>query len=157
MKLRNARNWKQSGIRPFVICLFNFAIAFGLGFILIPMLDEYLFMLFFTINCIAIAYLFGFQYSIGVFLLSMPTAFYFFRRPFYSFESLDHQDIYIIVAYTTIIVLASWIVEWLQRERYTAVLLQRVSESRYQLLIESDQARRIEYAKHVQKETKAAD
>ncbi|MEB0083370.1 DUF4118 domain-containing protein, partial [Glaciimonas sp. Gout2] len=39
-------------------------------------------------------------------------------------------------------------IEWLQRERYAAVLLQRVSETRYQLLIESDQARRIEYARN---------
>jgi hypothetical protein len=52
------------------------------------------------------------------------------------------------VVYGSIVTLAALIIEWLQRERYAAVLQQRVSETRYQMLIETDQARRAEYAEH---------
>jgi len=63
-------------------------------------------------------------------------------------DGLGNKDVFLIVVYGTIVMLASVIIEWLQRERYSAVLQQRVSETRYQMLIESDQARRAEYAEH---------
>ena len=130
------------------ICLLGFALAFCLRYILNSVLDESMSMLFFTINCIVMAYFFGFWHSMGLLVISIPTAFFFFKKPFYTFDLIGQQDIYVIIVYATIILLASWIIEWLQRERYAAVLLQRVSETRYQLLIESDQARRVELARN---------
>jgi hypothetical protein len=63
-------------------------------------------------------------------------------------DGLGSKDVFLIVVYGSIVMLAAIIIEWLQRERYSAVLQQRVSETRYQMLIESDQARRAEYAEH---------
>ncbi|MGS0740241.1 DUF4118 domain-containing protein [Glaciimonas sp. GG7] len=148
MKLKNARTWKQGGIDSIAICMLGFSIAFCLRYILNSALDESMTMLFFTINCIVMAYFFGFWHSTGLLLISLPTAFFFFKKPFYSFQLIAITDLYTIIVYVTIIVLTSWIIEWLQRERYTAVLSQRVSETRYQLLIESDQARRVEHARN---------
>ncbi|KAF3999251.1 DUF4118 domain-containing protein [Glaciimonas immobilis] len=148
MKLKNSRTWKQSGLNSIGICLLGFALTFCLRFVLNDILDESMSMLFFAINCIVMACFFGFWHSTGLLAISLPTAFYFFRKPYSSFEMLVVKDIYIIIIYATIILLASWIIEWLQRERYAAVLLQRVSETRYQLLIESDQARRVEQTRN---------
>jgi len=133
-------------MRPVAICAVGFLAAFALRQLLAPFLNESLSMLFFTINCIVMCYLYGFVYSLVLLCVSIPTALFFFRKPFYVLEALSTRDMYLIFLYTGIILLTSFIIEWLQRERYAAVLQQRVSETRYKLLIESDQARRAEYA-----------
>ncbi|QRX82631.1 DUF4118 domain-containing protein [Glaciimonas sp. PAMC28666] len=148
MKLKNSRTWKQSGVRSMGICLLGFALTFCLRYVLNSVLDDSMSMLFFAVNCIVMACFFGFWHSTGLLAISLPTAFFFFRKPYFSFQTFEVKDIYLIIVYATIILLTSWIIEWLQRERYAAVLLQRVSEARYQLLIESDQARRAEYARN---------
>jgi K+-sensing histidine kinase KdpD len=146
IKLKNAKRWKPSGMRPVVICALGFFAAFCLRQLLSPFLDEALSMLFFTVNCIVMGYLFGYLYSLGLLCISIPTAMFFFRKPFYLIDGLNRTDTFMILVYCAIIMLSSLIIEWLQRERYAAVLQQRVSETRYRLLIESDQARRAEYA-----------
>src|SRR6267142_5219789 len=146
IKLKNARRWKPGGMRPVAICTIGFLAAFALRQLLSPLLNESLSMLFFTINCIVMCYLYGFVYSLVLLCVSIPTAIFFFRKPFYTMDSLNTSDMYLILIYTAIIMLTTFIIEWLQRERYAAVLQQRVSETRYKLLIESDQARRAEYA-----------
>jgi K+-sensing histidine kinase KdpD len=146
IKLKNSRRWKQGGMRPIAICATGFLVAFALRQLLSPFLNESLSMLFFTFNCIVMSYLYGFVYSFVLLCLSIPTSMFFFRKPFYSLDGLDLVDFYRVLIYVVIIMLTSFIIEWLQRERYSAVLQQRVSETRYKLLIESDQARRAEYA-----------
>ena len=133
-------------MRPVAICAIGFLAAFALRQLLAPFLDESLSMLFFTINCIVMCYLYGFVYSLVLLCISIPTAIFFFRKPFYTVTAPTTSDMYLILIYTAIIMLTTFIIEWLQRERYAAVLQQRVSETRYKLLIESDQARRAEYA-----------
>jgi K+-sensing histidine kinase KdpD len=146
IKLKNAKSWRPQGIRPVLACALGFIIAFGLRYALSPFVDESMSMLFFALNCIIASYLFGYFYSFVLLFVSVPTAMFFFRKPFYTMDGLNQKDIFLVLVYTTIVMLASLIIEWLQRERYAAVLQQRVSETRYQLLIESDQARRAEYA-----------
>ncbi len=101
-------------------------------------------MLFFGINCVVMSYLFGAYYSMALLIISIPTALFFFRKPFYVIDVLTREDVFTVVIYIGIVTLASVIIELLQRERYAAELRQRVSETRYRLLIESDQARRAE-------------
>ena len=150
IKLKNAKSWRPQGLRPLLTSTLGFITAFGLRYALAPFVEESLSMLFFAVNCIVISYLFGYVYSLGLLVVSIPTALFFFRKPFYAIDGLNHQDVFMIVVYTVIITTASLIIEWLQRERYAAVLQQRVSETRYRLLIESDQARRAEYAQQVE-------
>jgi K+-sensing histidine kinase KdpD len=144
--LRNARRWRPDGWRPVAVCSLGFVLAFGLRYLLTPVLDESLSMLLFALNCIFMACLYGFFHSMVLLAVSIPTALFFFRKPFYMFDAITQRDIYTIVLYTGIIAFTSLIIEWLQRERYAAVLRQRVSASMYQLLIESDQDRRAEQA-----------
>lgn len=148
IKLRNARRWKNGGLHPFFMSVCGFVIAFVLRYALSPVLDDALSMLFFSINCIVISYFFGVVYALGLLVVSIPTALFFFRKPYLIMDGVGNSDIFLILVYGSMVVLTSVIIEWLQRERYSAVLQQRVSETRYQMLIESDQARRAEYAAH---------
>lgn len=148
IKLRNARRWKGGGLHPLLTCACGFLVAFVLRYVLSPFVDEALSMLFFAINCILMSYLFGYVYALGLLLVSIPTALFFFRKPYFMMDGLGNKDLFLILVYGSIVILTSIIIEWLQRERYSAVLQQRVSETRYQMLIESDQARRAEYAEH---------
>ncbi|MCI1007087.1 MULTISPECIES: DUF4118 domain-containing protein [unclassified Herbaspirillum] len=147
IRLKNAKSWRPQGFRPVYVCTVGFVAAFGLRYALAPFVDEALSMLFFSVNCIVMSYLFGYLYSLGLLAVSIPTAMFFFRKPFYTMDGLNDKDIFLILVYIVIVATASIIIEWLQRERYAAVLQQRVSETRYRLLIESDQARRAEYAR----------
>ncbi|UIN19549.1 DUF4118 domain-containing protein [Herbaspirillum frisingense] len=147
IKLKNAKSWRPQGFRPLYVSAFGFVAAFGLRYALAPFVDEALSMVFFAVNCIVMSYLFGCVYSLGLLAISIPTAMFFFRKPFYTMDGLNDKDVFMILVYTIIVVTASVIIEWLQRERYAAVLQQRVSETRYRLLIESDQARRAEYSR----------
>lgn len=153
IKLKNAKSWRPQGFRPLYTSAIGFIAAFGLRYALAPFVDESLSMLFFAVNCIVISYMFGFLYSLGLLALSIPTAMFFFRKPFYAMDGFSHTDVFMIIVYTVIILTASMIIEWLQRERYAAVLQQRVSETRYRLLIESDQARRAEYSRQFDEQT----
>jgi K+-sensing histidine kinase KdpD len=148
IKLRNARCWKGTGYNPLLVCTSGFLLAFLLRYALGPVLDEAMSMLLFACNCIVMGYFFGCVYAIGLLVVSIPTALFFFRKPFLIMDGLGHQDVFLILVYGSIVMLASVLIEWLQRERYAAVLQQRVSETRYQMLIETDQARRAEYAEH---------
>ncbi|MCI1013189.1 DUF4118 domain-containing protein [Herbaspirillum sp. C7C2] len=147
IKLKNAKSWRPQGFRPLYVSAFGFVAAFGLRYALAPFVDEALSMVFFAVNCIVMSYLFGCVYSLGLLAISIPTAMFFFRKPFYTMDGLNDKDVFMILVYTIIVVTASVIIEWLQRERYAAVLQRRVSETRYRLLIESDQARRAEYSR----------
>ncbi len=147
IRLKNARSWRPQGFRPLYVSAFGFVAAFGLRYALAPFVDEALSMVFFAVNCIVMSYLFGCVYSLGLLAISIPTAMFFFRKPFYTMDGLNDKDVFMILVYTIIVITASVIIEWLQRERYAAVLQQRVSETRYRLLIESDQARRAEYSR----------
>ena len=147
IRLKNARSWRPQGFRPLYVSAFGFIAAFGLRYALAPFVEESLSMLFFAVNCIVMSYLFGCFYALGLLAVSIPTAMFFFRKPFDTMDGLNDKDLFLILVYTVIVATASFIIDWLQRERYAAVLQQRVSETRYRLLIESDQARRAEYAK----------
>jgi K+-sensing histidine kinase KdpD len=146
-RLKNARRWTPRGTRPLATCALGFVLALGLRSVLGPVLHESMSMLFFAINCIFISYLFGFRHAMVLLGISLPTALFLFRKPFYAFDALNQKDVAIILVYTGIITFTSLIIEWLQRERYAAVLQQRVSETRYQLLIESDQDRQAAHAR----------
>jgi len=147
-KLRNAKRWRSGGPHALLVCTAGFIVAFVLRYLLSPLVNEYMTMLFFAINCIVMSYFYGYGYALGLLVVSTPTALIVFRKPYFVIDAMADSDIFTILVYGTIVMLASGIIEWLQRERYSAILQQRVSETRYQMLIETDQARRAEYAEH---------
>lgn len=94
-------------------------------------------MTFFILNTIIIALIYGYIPSLLTVVLSTPLAFFFFVPPFDSFDLPTAQDAFVFASYILIALLAVGVIEWLQRERYKAVLISKVSDSRYRLLAQA--------------------
>lgn len=142
MEVRNAKRWAKAGPQPYLAALFGYFVALAVRFALAPVIDNHFPMLFFAINCVVIAFLYGFWPSIFILALSLPTASFFFVQPLYTFDPISRDDVYVFVFYTALITLTAFMFEWVRREQYRATLLARVSDSRYRLLVEADEDRR---------------
>ena len=142
MQIKNVKRWAKAGAEPFYMGVLGYFLAFAVRYTLSPLLDDHLSMLFFAVNCIVIAFLYGFWPSVLILFLSLPTALFFFTKPFNSFEIVDDSDIFILIIYFTLIILMAFMFEWVRREQYKSTLLARVSDTRYRLLVEADEDRR---------------
>ncbi len=142
MEIKNAKRWAPAGAEPYYMAILGFILAFAVRYTLIPVVDDHLPMLFFAINCVIIAYLYGFWPSFFVLTISIPTALFFFVKPYNKFDGIVETDLFIMIVYITLTVLTALMFELLHRSHYKAELLVRVSESRYRLLVEADEDRR---------------
>jgi K+-sensing histidine kinase KdpD len=134
MKIKNAKTWAYRGFRAYFFAIGGVFVAFCIRYSLHGFLQGNIPMTFFIMNTIAIALFFGYLPSLLTIVLSVPLAFFFFVPPFDSFDVPTPQDSFVFLSYILIAFVAVAIVEWLQRERYKAVLLSRVSQSNFLLL-----------------------
>lgn len=134
MKINNAKRWAKSGLEGYFAAFCGVCIAFAIRYALHSFLQNNLPMTFFILNTIIIALLYGFIPSILTIILSIPLAFFFFIPPFDSYDLPTPQDAFVFTSYILIAFISVGIVEWLQRERYRAVLISRVSNSNFQML-----------------------
>jgi K+-sensing histidine kinase KdpD len=134
MKIQNSKRWSRNGPQAYFLAMFGVFVAFSIRFSLHTFLQGNIPMTFFILNTILIALFFGYLPSLLTMVLSVPLAFFFFVPPFDSFDLPTPQDSFVFLSYVLIAMIAVGIVEWLQRERYKAVLLVRVSNSNFQLL-----------------------
>jgi K+-sensing histidine kinase KdpD len=137
MKIQNSKRWARSGPEAYFFAVFGVFIAFAVRFSLHVFLQGNIPMTFFILNTILIALFYGYIPSFLTIVLSVPLAFFFFVPPFDSFDMPTPQDSFVFLSYILIAFIAVTIVEWLQRERYKATLLTRVSNSNFQLLSEA--------------------
>jgi len=144
MKIQNSKRWARNGPQTYFFAVFGVFVAFSIRYSLHTFLQGNLPMTFFILNTILIALFYGFLPSFLTIILSIPLAFFFFVPPFDSFDMPTPQDSFVFMSYILIAFIAVGIVEWLQRERYKAILLTRVSESNFQLL--SDVSRSLKSA-----------
>ena len=142
MDIKNAKRWGAAGIEPLIVAAVGFIVALGLRFSLHSLLEDHLSMLFFAINSVIMAFLYGFWVSIGSMLLSIPFALYFFTAPYGTFSELNDRDVFILIVHVSLVISTAILLEWTRREQYKAILIARVAESRYRLLIETDEDRR---------------
>ncbi|MBU3632066.1 DUF4118 domain-containing protein [Polynucleobacter sp. AP-Feld-500C-C5] len=144
MKIQNSKRWARNGPQAYFLAVFGVFVAFSIRYSLHTFLQANLPMTFFILNTILTALFFGFLPSVVTIILSIPLAFFFFVPPFDSFDMPTPQDSFVFISYILIAFIAVGIVEWLQRERYKAILLTRVSYSNFQLL--SDASRSLKNA-----------
>jgi K+-sensing histidine kinase KdpD len=137
MKLKNSKRWAKTGPNGYFFAVIGVFIAFCIRYSMHAFLQGNLPMTFFIINTIIISLFYGYVPSLWTIVLSVPLAFYFFVPPFDSFDTPTAQDGFVFISYILISLFAVGIIEWLQRERYKAVLLGRVSNSNFQLLSET--------------------
>ena len=137
MKLLNAKRWAKTGPLGYFFAVFGVFVAFSIRFSLHGFLQGSIPMTFFIMNTIVIALFYGYLPSLLTVAISVPLAFFFFVPPFDSFDMPTPQDGFVFGSYILIAIIAVGIVEWLQRERYKADLISRVSNSNFQLLSEA--------------------
>jgi len=139
MKINNAKRWAKSGLEGYFAALCGICVSFAIRYSLHPFLQGNLPMTFFILNTIIIALFYGFRPSLLTIAISIPLAFFFFVPPFDSFDMPTAQDSFVFGSYILIAFIAVGIVEWLQRERYKAVLISRVSSSNFQMLSQASE------------------
>lgn len=137
MQIKNSKRWAHSGIRAYFFAIFGVFVAFSIRYSLHDFLQGNIPMTFFILNTIIIALFYGFIPSLLTILLSVPIAFFFFVPPFDSYDMPTPQDGFVFISYILIAFIAVAIVEWLQRERYKAVLISKVSDSNFRLLTQA--------------------
>lgn len=134
MDIKNTKRWAKPGFEGYFAAFCGVCIAFAIRYTLHPFLQNNLPMTFFILNTIIIAFFYGYSPSFLTIYISIPLAFFFFVPPFDSFDVPTAQDSFVFISYILIALIAVAIVEMLQRERYKAILIARVSNSNFQML-----------------------
>ncbi|WP_028537084.1 DUF4118 domain-containing protein [Paludibacterium yongneupense] len=142
MKIKNASCWAEVGAKPYFVALAGLLLAFLARYMMQAVLGEHALMLFFAINCTAVAFFYGFKPSFVILLISLPLGPFSFLPPYFSLSGVTASDLYRFGGYFVGQILISMLFESLHRTRYEAELLARVAAARYQLLVESDEDRR---------------
>lgn len=137
MKLKNVKNWSKFGPESYLYSCLGVFIAFYIRYLLHPFLQSDLPMTFFIANTIIIGMVFGYGPSILSAILSVPVAFFWFVPPFDSFDLPTAHDSLVFLSYIVVTTVVVGIIEWLQRARYRAELIAKVSDSRYLLLAQA--------------------
>ncbi|QWD11724.1 DUF4118 domain-containing protein [Polynucleobacter paneuropaeus] len=137
MQIKNSKRWAKSGLQAYFFVIFGVFIAFSIRYSLQDFLQGNIPMTFFIMNTIIIALFYGYIPSVLTIILSVPIAFFFFVPPFDSYDMPTPQDGFVFISYILIAFIAVGVVEWLQRERYKAVLISKVSDSNFRLLAQA--------------------
>lgn len=134
MEIKNSRVWTPNTPSAYGYALLGTIAAFFMRYQFHPLMQAQFPMLFFLFNTILIAYKFGWKPASMSAVIGIMFAYYFFIPPFNSFElpgAIDLLDLSIdSILFVTII----YLIEKLQRERYRAVLIARVSDSRMKIM-----------------------
>jgi K+-sensing histidine kinase KdpD len=113
-------------------------VVFVVRFVLHPFLGEYLPTSFFTVYAVILACYYGFWVACLNVVLSIPIVMYFFLKPYDSFDVEFTPEVSHQIAYFAITILLMVLMEKFRRERYRLELLNRVSNTRFKLMLEYD-------------------
>ena len=134
MLIKNAKSWAPHMLSNYGYALAGVGIAFFIRYQFHPFLQNNFPILFFLFNTLLIAFKFGYRPAIFSAILGVALAYYFFIPPYNSFDLDNPQDFLNIVIYSLLFAIAIYLIEKLQRERYRAVLIARVCESRMEIM-----------------------
>ena len=134
MLIKNAQAWAPQSLSSYGYALVGVGIAFFLRYQLHPILQSSFPIIFFIFNTLLICFRFGQGPAIFTVLLSIPLVYYFFIPPYESFDLETSMDAFTILIYLILFGVIIWLIEKLQRERYRAVLIARVCESRMEIM-----------------------
>ena len=134
MQIKNSRAWAPNTPATYGYALLGTAAAFFVRYELHPIMNSQLPILFFILNTTLIAYRLGWRPASISAALGLVLAYYFFIPPFNSFELPTALDMLNLLIYFILFFTIIFLIEKLQRERYQAVLISRVSDSRMQIM-----------------------
>lgn len=134
MQIKNSRTWAPNNPVIYGYALLGTLAAFFMRYQFHPLLQAQFPILFFLFNTTLIVYKFGWKPALMSAVIGMVLAYYFFIPPFDSFELPTPTDIFSLNIYAILFGTIIYLIEKLQRERYRAVLIARVSDSRMQIM-----------------------
>jgi len=134
MQIKNSRAWSPNIPAVYGYALLGTIAAFFMRYQFHPLMQAQFPILFFLFNTTLIAYKFGWKPASMSAIIGMTLAYYFFIPPFNSFELPTLLDILNLSIYSLLFFTVIYLIEKLQRERYRAVLIARVSDSRMQIM-----------------------
>lgn len=147
MKIKNAFLWRNYTVpQAWLVSALILSVAFGLRYMLQPIVAPYGVFYTFTVACLMIQYLFGYKFSAPAIIISTLIGEYYFVEPYGTFDVIGHKDMVIAAQFLMVTGIAVFFMERLSRQAYAADLLLKVMASRHKtsLLREND---RIFYAK----------
>ena len=134
MQIKNSRAWSPNSPTSYGYALLATAAAFFVRYELHPFMQAQLPVLFFIFSTTLIAYKLGWWPASFSSILGIGLAYFFFIPPFNSFELPSTSDLVNLAVYVILFVTIIFLIERLQRERYQAILIARVSDSRMQIM-----------------------
>lgn len=147
MKIKNSFLWRNYTVpQAWLASALILSVAFGLRYMLQPIVAPYGVFYTFTVACLMIQYLFGYKFSAPAIIISILLGEYSFVEPYGTFDGIGHKDMVIAMQFLMVTGLAVFFMEKLSRQAYASDLLLKVMASRHKtsLLREND---RIFYAK----------
>ena len=134
MQIKNSRAWAPHTPSVYGYALLGTLAAFFMRYQFHPLMQAQFPILFFLFNTTLIAYKYGWKPATLSAIIGMILAYYFFIPPFNSFELPTLLDILNLSIYSLLFFTVIYLIEKLQRERFRAVLIARVSDSRMQIM-----------------------
>ncbi|HEX4328911.1 MAG TPA: DUF4118 domain-containing protein [Burkholderiales bacterium] len=141
MKIHNVKSWAPTGASRWVDTLAIFLLALFTRMSLQPLLDAHFPLLAFSIATLYIHYRYGLAPAIVTAIAAFPAAIYFFIPPYGEFDIAAPEDVQTAIAYGLLIAAFMFTIQRLRRAQYRAELLADVAESRYLMLLQSEDDR----------------
>jgi K+-sensing histidine kinase KdpD len=134
MQILNARAWAPNTLTAYTYTAAGTMLAFVLRYLFHPFLGSNFPILLFVFNTLIICYKFGWKPATLSSFIGLALAYYFFIPPYGTFDIESPMDILNIFIYICLFGVSIFFIEKLQRERYRAVLIARVCESRMRIM-----------------------
>jgi K+-sensing histidine kinase KdpD len=134
MQIKNSQAWAPNTPSIYAYALLGTIAAFFMRYQFHPLMQAQFPILFFLFNTTLISYKFGWKPATMTAVIGMGLAYYFFIPPFNSFEIPSMLDMLNLSIYSVLFFTVIYLIEKLQRERFRAVLIARVSDSRMQIM-----------------------
>jgi K+-sensing histidine kinase KdpD len=134
MQIKNSRAWVSPTAASYGYALIGIAAAFFVRYELHPYMQSQFPVLFFLFNTTLTAYKLGWKPATMSAIVGILLSYYFFIPPFNSFELPSSVDLLSLAIYSVMFFTVIYLIEKLQRERYRALLISLVSESRLDIM-----------------------
>ena len=141
MKIKNTKRWAPGGVRPWALAVAAIMVAFGLRYVIHPVLQGHLPLLTFMIAALLVEFFAGLGPALLVVASGLVIGAYFFVPPFRTLAIPEGPDLFFLAYYFSINFLGIFLIESLQRARCEARLLKDVAQSRFEMLERSNAER----------------
>lgn len=134
MKIKNAKNWSaHPRPRAYLMALLITMVAFGIRYMLHPLVQPYAPLQMFFLACLITEYMFGLGPALLSGSMGLLLGLHYFIAPYGEVDAISRSDIIVTLNYAFVTLFAVGLIEYLQRALYSNHLLLKVSQSRHKI------------------------